>query len=665
MSRILVIDDDSGHRLILKSRLHETGHEAVLVDSGAKGLVEARSQPFDAFLVAARLGKGVDGYEVCRRLKGIPERAHVPVILFNDSGNLHDDPTRAFEAGCDSYVTKPDLPALDHVLRVHLRAKKRIEELSREIHALHEQVRRAHHSEERPRVPEPNGASPEACADPKAVLQELAAGRPDGVVVVDAEGSVRFADRGACELLGSRLEGMHLGSLAPASGLEAYVRDARVEAREGFRFDLPPRKGRTPRSLQAVVVPLLVQPTSEHSALRVVLLLDAGKRRLAAELMRVSEPGVPRAELAPLVEAARERYRPESLVGTSAAAQRLRDDLNAALRHGEPVLLRGDRASGLDRVARTLHYSGNATGAFVHVRCAAFAPENLEAHLFGVQKANHGTGSNGNGADRPGAFQWAQDGTLFLEDVGELAPELQERLVRFLETGTVQRKGAQRPERIDLRLIVSAHHPLENAVAEGRFSRDLFGRISAHMIQVPTLSQRREDVEAIALDLLGRFGGARRVAAFDDSVLEFLRRHDWTGSVAELEDTIHQACSIASGGVVHFEDLPRNVREARGRSSGDEIIPARRAVAARPVEGTHAIHDTPIHELQPRPSQGLVSDVRMWDITDADPVSFDVYEKKVILRAIDQCEGDKLAAARLLGVGKSTLYRKLKYHGIK
>ncbi len=144
MSRILVIDDDSGHRLILKSRLGENGHEAVLADSGAKGLVEARAQQYDAFLVAARLGKGVDGYEVCRRLKGMPERAHVPVILFNDGGSAHDDPARAFEAGCDAYVTKPDLPALDLVLRVHLRAKKRLEELSREVHSLHETVRKLH-----------------------------------------------------------------------------------------------------------------------------------------------------------------------------------------------------------------------------------------------------------------------------------------------------------------------------------------------------------------------------------------------------------------------------------------------------------------------------------------------------------------------------------------
>src|SRR5262245_26309678 len=123
MSRILVIDDDSGHRLILRSRLTETGHEVVLADSGARGLVEARASTFDGFVVAARLGHGVDGFEVCRRLKAIPERSHVPVILFNDQTGVHEESARAYEAGADAFVTRPDLPGLDHVLRVHLRHK--------------------------------------------------------------------------------------------------------------------------------------------------------------------------------------------------------------------------------------------------------------------------------------------------------------------------------------------------------------------------------------------------------------------------------------------------------------------------------------------------------------------------------------------------------------
>ncbi|MDZ4772836.1 MAG: sigma 54-interacting transcriptional regulator [Planctomycetota bacterium] len=655
MSRILVIDDDSGHRLILKSRLVENGHEAVLVDSGAKGLVEARAQGYDAFLVAARLGKGVDGYEVCRRLKGMPERAHVPVVLFNDAGTAHDDPARAFEAGCDAYVTKPDLPALDMVLRVHLRGKKRLEELSREVHSLHETVRKLH-AEERPRSAD-HDASRDA-SDHAAVLREIAAGRPDGVVVVDSEGTVRFADRGACELLGRRLEGMHLGDLAPSSGLEAFARDARIEPREGFRFDLPPKKGRLPRSMHAVVIPLLVQPGQEKSLLRVVMFQDSGKRRLASELLKVPEPTIPRSELGALVEAAREVYRVESLVGTSAAVVALQNHVRAAARHQEPVLLFGERASGLDRVARILHFGGNASGAFVHARCSARSADALEVELFGAAKGATATGSH----DRPGAFHMAQDGTLFLENISDLPAELQSRVLRFIDSGSVQRKGAQRAERIDLRLIASSSVPLEDLVRRGTFQSELYERIAAHGLRVPSLNERIDDIDVLARHFVDRFGGVHGVRAIDDEVFDLLRRHDWPGSVAELEGVIHAACELAVDGVLHTENMPRALRDAGGGS--DEIIPTKRG-HGRGVEGTHAVHDGHGIELRPRPFMAQPSGSRSGDGLDAEPLSLDNYEKRALLRAIEESDGDKIAAAKLLGVGKSTLYRKLKYHGIK
>jgi two-component system response regulator HydG len=657
MSRILVIDDDSGHRLILKSRLTETGFEVMLADNGAKGLVEARAQAFDAFLVAARMGKGVDGYEVCRRLKAIPERAHVPVILFNDQGGNHgEDPTRAYEAGCDAFVSRPDLPTLDHVLRVQVRNKRRLEELTRENQALHQQNKksgadgRSGDSEQPARE---NG-------DNAAVLRELAAGRPDGLLLVDGEGTVRYADRGASELFGSRLEGTHLGHIAPASGLEAFARDARNEAREGFRFELPPRKNRTSRLLNAVVIPLLTQAENERGTLRVVLFQDAQKRRLACDLLRLPPSSMPRAEMGPLLEAAREVYRPQSLIGASPVVQGLREAVVLALRSDTPVLLRGERASGTEHVARILHYAGPATGPFLHARCAGQSAENLEIELFGYAKG----ALPGASGERPGMFHSAQDGTLFLEDVTELSPELQARVLQFLANGTVQRKGAPKNERLALRIVASATSAIDAAVHEGRFSRELFERLGETQIPVPPLAQRPEDVEPLARHSLSRFGASRRVLDFADDALELLRRYEWPGSLAELDESIDQACALATDGILRIENLPRPLRDARGRLIGDEIIPARRAPSALSHDGTHAVHDMPTHEMRPQPTSLAGRSLRVWDITDADPVSLDVYEKKAILRAIDISGGDKLAAARLLAIGKSTLYRKLKYHGI-
>jgi DNA-binding NtrC family response regulator len=671
MSRILVIDDDSGHRLILKSRLVESGHEVVLADTGARGISDARAQAFDAFVVAARLGAGVDGYEVCKRLKGIPERAHVPVILFNDQTGVHEDLGRAFDAGCDAFVTKPDLPALDHVLRVHVKQKRRLEELSREVGSLHEQIRRL----KLPAEPEPARATSNhasgrdsardamaANGDHAAALRELACGRPDGMLIVDSEGTVRYADRGACELLGSRIEGHHLGSLAPASGLEAFARDARIEPREGFRFDLPPRKGRAPRSLSAVVVPLMVRPSEQDMGLRVVMFHDAAKRRLAADLLRSNEPSIPRAELGPLVEAAREVFRPEALIGVSHAAEVLRTNVAAAAQHNDPVLIRGDRGSGKERIARILHYHGSSTGAFLQARCSGQTAENLEAELFGYVKGAFRSAT----ADRPGMFQMAQDGTLFLEEITELTLELQQRIAGFLETGSILRMGAQRPERIDLRLVASTSAPIENTVHEGKFSRDLFDRLARRTIHVPTLAARRDDIEPLVRHFVQRFGARRHVHGISDDVLQLLRRHEWPGSLAELEDCIDQACALADGGTIQLDDLPRSLRDVKGKgASSHEIIPTKRS-ASRPVEGTHSVAGLPSHELTSRPpSSTPLRDVREWDITDADPVSLDLYEMKALLRALDEAGGDKLKAAKILKVGKSTLYRKLKRFDIK
>jgi two-component system response regulator HydG len=389
-----------------------------------------------------------------------------------------------------------------------------------------------------------------------------------------------------------------------------------------------------------------------------VLFQDSCKRRLAADLLKAPEPTIPRAELGALVEAAREVYRVESLVGSSPAALELQAQVRAAARHQEPVLLLGEHNSGSERLARILHFSGRSSGAFVHARCAAQAKESLELELFGLAK-----GANGNGSpDRPGLFQMAQDGTLFLEDVGDLPPELQTRVARFLDSGSVQRKGAQRSERVDLRLIASTRVPLEDLVAEGTFSRELCDHLAAHVLRIPPLCERLGDVEALARQFVERFGGTHGVRAIHEDVFELLRRHDWPGSLAELEDVIHSACELAVDGILQPEHMPRALRHAG--DAPDEIIPTRRG-HGRGVEGTHAIHEGHGVELRPRPFMAQPNGARSRDGLESEPLSLDNYEKRALVRAIEEAGGDKIAAAKLLGVGKSTLYRKLKYHGIK
>ncbi|MBL8862481.1 MAG: sigma-54-dependent Fis family transcriptional regulator [Planctomycetes bacterium] len=655
MSRLLVVDEDSGRRLILRSRLSEAGYELVVAENGARGLVEARNGAFDAVLVDARLTTGVDGCEVCRRIKAAPELAHVPVVVYVDDATAPEEMARAYESGCDLFVSRPELPALEHALRVLARHRTRVEELAAMVQAL--SAARADGGAAGS-VAEParrsNGPEHESAlaAEQLAALRELAAGRPDGVLVVDAEGLVRHADRGACELLGGRVELQHLGSLIPASGLEAHVRDARVEARESVRFDLPARRGRPARPMTAVVVPLLGRAQDDGLPLRVVEFHDLARRRVAAEALRVCEPALTRAEAAPLIEAARAAFRPAGLLGTSAAAERLREEAARAAAHHDPVLIRGERGSGRGRVARTIHWSGTATGAFVELRCGAHAEERLAAELFGVARGARSP-------ERPGLLHLAVDGTLLLEEVAELPAALQARLARFLETGQLERCGSSRAERISTRIVATSSAPLEEAVSSGRFSSDLLLRLARHAIDVPRLADRPEDVEPLAQACVSRFGAGRGVSGITPAALAALSAHSWPGNIDELESCLERAVAKARGALVGLEDLPRVIRDLADPAAHDALIP-RPPRRAEPGPGAHSVPGLPGHELQPAPKPLGAG----WSVPQNEPVSLELYEKLALLRAIAECAGNKLEAAHKLKLGKSTMYRKLKRYGI-
>ena len=667
MSRVLLVEDEPGNRRILENRLSSNGHEVAVAESGAQGLSLARESRFDLVLVSAELKSGVDGFEVCRRTRALPEGIRPGILLYCEQSPVPEVIERGYKAGTDAFVTRPDLPGLEHVLQVIGRQRARVAELEEEVARLSDPKRRPEAASAA--APARDRAAKEG-EDRAGALREFASGRPEGVLVVDAEGTVRHADRGACELFGGSIEGRHLGDLAPASGLEAFVRDARLETREGFRFDLAARKGHPGRTLTATVVPLVVHSGHPDSEIRVVLLHDAARRRLAAEVLRLQDPSLARQELGPLLEAAREAYRPHTLVGTSASTAELRRSLSAWSRTEAPVLLVGERGTGKERAARILHYSGPSTGAFVKLSCGALAPENLDLELFGRVRG----AAPGALADRPGLFHLAQDGTLYLEEIAEAPVPTQEKILRFLEEGVVARVGTPKVERLSVRILLSTSAPLEGRVREGRFSEGLLRRLEGSMLAFPRLADRREDVPVLVRLYLGTFGAPRGVLDIDEEALAMLGRHEWRGNVSELVDCIEQCCAAADGESIAVGDLPRSIVDPKRAGGAHDVIPSlpptRAArVAARPgavaASSPHAAtaQDGRAERELPRATQPA-REIRPWDITDEDPICLELYERKALLRALDRVGGDRLAAARLLNVGKSTLYRKLKQFGI-
>ena len=659
MNRILVIEDSSGDARVLKSRLAVQNYEVVHAEGGAQALALAREQGFGAILVSARLKKGLDPIELCRRLRGMPELDWVPILFYSEENGVPENAVRAFEARANGFVVGVELPTLEAELRQSLRMRARLQELTEALRAMQEQLRRPGADRARGEGEAANGRE---TPEHQAALRELALGRPDAMLIVDSEGTVLHADRGACELLGVRLEGQHLGHVLPGRWLEAFVRDTQNETREGFRFDLSARKGRGVRSLSAAVVPLVVQPGQHELPCKAVLFLDALRRRIAAEALRTHEPTVPRAELGPLLEAARSVYRPADLRGSTPVMQALRSTIARVRQACGPVLILGERGTGKERVARTLHYSGSTTGAFVQLRCVGLTPENQEIEIFGAARQP----ARGQLHDRPGLLHLAQDGMLYLEEVSELSLELQGKLLQFLHDGSACRAGSTRPERLEVRLVFSTERELAALCQAGRFRRDLAEELARTQIELPALRTRKEDLEELLAHGLSRVGPEGGGVEIAPETLRVLHEYDWPGNVQELEDCLEYACAKALGrdALVRIEDLPRALQDFSGELPQRDIVPVRPPEGVL-VGGTH----TASTGLRATPQRGVIQvpsyrEIRPWDITDDDPVSLDLYEKKALMRALSVVNNDKLAAAKLLKLGKSTMYRKLKRYGI-
>ena len=211
MNRILVIDDDAGNRLIVKSRLSDLGHEVITTETGASGLMEVRSAPLDLVLVAATIDTGISSVDICRRLKAMPESAQVPILLYSNQAPNPEEMNRAFEAGCDGFVNKAEMSVLDQLVKVHLKHKATVAELIEQNQMLDQQYKRARDGQEKS-----NGQSESTEpmeGETRALLRELATAKTDGLLLVDNDGFVRHCDRGACEFFGSRIEGKNLAGV--------------------------------------------------------------------------------------------------------------------------------------------------------------------------------------------------------------------------------------------------------------------------------------------------------------------------------------------------------------------------------------------------------------------------------------------------------------------
>ena len=257
------------------------------------------------------------------------------------------------------------------------------------------------------------------------------------------------------------------------------------------------------------------------------------------------------------------------IVGRSPALGRVLERVSQVAPTSSSVLLLGETGTGKELLAQAIHErSPRRAKAFIRVNCAALPASLIETELLGHEKGAF-TGAI---APHPGRFELADGGTLFLDEIGDLAVELQSKLLRVLQDGEVQRLGATRSRKVDVRLVAATNQDLERAMAEGRFRRDLYYRLSVFPIQIPPLRERREDIPLIAWAFVERRQKdlGRRIEQIPRDVMDALVAYDWPGNVRELENVLERALILSPGKTLRLDDRLR----APGRAAPAAAAPA-------------------------------------------------------------------------------------------
>jgi transcriptional regulator with GAF, ATPase, and Fis domain len=336
-------------------------------------------------------------------------------------------------------------------------------------------------------------------------------------------------------------------------------------------------------------------------------------------------------------------------VGRSAAAHRMIAFVTRVGPSDATVLLGGESGSGKEMVARAIHRaSRRAKGPYVAINCAALTETLIESELFGHEKGAF-TGAT---EKKPGRFEMADRGTLFLDEVGELPLGLQTKFLRVLEERRFERVGGQKSIDVDVRLVAATNRDLADMVKRGTFREDLYYRLSVIHIDVPPLRDRLDDVPLLAEFFLARFRGqaARRIAGFAPDALAAMARYAWPGNVRELRNAVERAIVLGDGAQIIAADLPPQILAAtpprhRASSPTPPLGSFSAGVPAVSIDPPAAPRSTPAPAPPPRSLRDL--------------------EKQGILAALAATGGNKAQAAAILEIDRSTLYKKLKDYDIE
>jgi two-component system response regulator HydG len=560
-AKILVVDDEESIRFTFESFLADAGYEVAVAADFSSALVRLDESDFDLIFADIILG-GRTGIDVMRVVRD--RELSSQVIIITGAPHL-DTASEALRLGAFDYISKPvEQETLLRVAKTALKHKRLADEKERfrsNLEAIFRSVKDGIITvDEELKVVEANDAAERICGLKR-----------------DARGKVFSAVQTNC---GKKC----LHTLAATIEKKAPAEAERLECERA--------------AVSGQVVSISASPLLDHQGTfsgAVIVVRDETR-------------------LAGLERDLGERQRFHKLVGRSESMQKIYNLIETLADLQTTVLITGESGTGKELVAEALHCrGGRSDGPLVKVNCAALSESLLESELFGHVKGAF-TGAI---RDKVGRFQRADGGTIFLDEIGDISPGTQLRLLRVLQEMEFERVGDSTPLRVDVRVIAATNKDLSEKVRKGEFREDLYYRLKVVEIALPPLRERPEDIPYLTDHFLSKFNVklGREVRAVSADVRKIFMEYPWPGNVRELEHALEHACILCGTGTITREDLPSHFMNFSG-------------------EGTFAA------------ATGERNEVAQ------------------ILDALEKTAGNKVKAARLLGIDRKTLYRKIDRYGI-
>jgi PAS domain S-box-containing protein len=552
---LLLVDDDTAALQVLSNTLSGRGLRLLVAGSGENALqVVAKERP--ALVLLDILMPGMDGYEVCRRLMADPDTRGTAVIFLSALDESRDK-VKGLALGAVDYITKPfDSGEVLARVETHLtiyRLRRRLAQRNEELES-----------------------------ENRYILQSMG----EGLYCLDAQGKVTYANPAAARLTGWSVEELAGRSLESLYEQVDDDKDSQCsvlrtlksgEACQGAEKTFRARGGRT-FPVECSCTPL---QTGRQNRGAVVVFRDISERKASEAEVKQAVDKVERlrdrlqAEKLYLMDEIRGEQHFGEIVGDSPALREVLAQVARVAQTDTSVLIEGESGTGKESIARAVHdLSPRRQRPLIKVNCAAMSPGLVESELFGHEKGAF-TGAH---RAHAGHFELADGGSLFLDEFGELPAAVQVKLLRVLQDGEFQRVGAERVQKVDVRIIAASNRDLRSMVDAGEFRLDLYYRLSVFPLRVPPLRERIGDISLLVNAFLKRLEGklGRRFDGVSERAMARLQLYSWPGNIRELQNVIERAAILSSGPVVDVSDPLLNLYSASsaaepGRQGADSV----------------------------------------------------------------------------------------------